>query len=787
MSVKGYLGPDGAHLIGANRIWSQDGKIIATSEGNPLEVLRRDALGNVVSGPVEIDEFGEIFNAIIDADENTIIDDRLSVQNMLRVKKNPGIGEYDSVATAVAAVTSPSITNPWVIRIGPGVYTEPAFSIPTGVTVRGDASSSVIIEPVVPNATFITMLSGSTMHHVTVQGANGVGGVGVLHSNGTGVARVSISDVIFDDNETHVSIFSNNVATPAVAALSGCTLQLPCTTGVRVESSGGLVQALVNGVLMNQTTGTPATDIMLATGSGSTLFVSDGILIQPGGNGITVTNGARLFAVSMGMSLLGKCFNVPAGGTAPIVNISGFVGRLNTVEIDIAHTTATGSAQGAFVVSSVSILSPLFSFFSSDPAGGITFTGDLSFGPTFATRSNYTSLLTRGPTMGLISGGTLTSGGGTTVNIAAGTGYYYNGSASQYKTWSGTSTVLGSDVDVFIYYDSTGTLTTNTSRPVLSNSILLGRVVTRAGAIFAIDSAPMGASNPVNKDNEFFRDGLGPVYISGSITTENATAYHLNVTAGSYYFGSNKFSPTGGTNINFTQLYRDGLGGWTSSVTNVVNNTQWDNGSGTLVTASSGTHRVKHALYLIGDGVNEKYFMVFSQQEYASLAAAVAGPIPTPPSFLRGSTVLIAALICRRNGVNFADGGEITDSRPRIGFSPAAVASATVHANLTGLVAPADDHTQYVLISNTAIASSTTLTNRRMHLVTSSSAWTLTLPAPDAGLHLVVKDASGGAQTNNITIVPPGAQTIDGAASYVLNSAYQSVTIISNGSAFFVV
>lgn len=72
---------------------------------------------------------------------------------------------------------------------------------------------------------------------------------------------------------------------------------------------------------------------------------------------------------------------------------------------------------------------------------------------------------------------------------------------------------------------------------------------------------------------------------------------------------------------------------------------------------------------------------------------------------------------------------------------------------------------------------------KKVVLVNSSSPRTITLPnAATHPIWLYIKDATGSAATNNITIVPSGGNTVDGAASFVINKNADSYLFVSNGS-----
>jgi hypothetical protein len=51
-----------------------------------------------------------------------------------------------------------------------------------------------------------------------------------------------------------------------------------------------------------------------------------------------------------------------------------------------------------------------------------------------------------------------------------------------------------------------------------------------------------------------------------------------------------------------------------------------------------------------------------------------------------------------------------------------------------------------------------------------------------AGQYFTVKDEAGNANSNNITILTTGSDTIDGQTFIILESAYAAVNIYSNGS-----
>jgi hypothetical protein len=76
----------------------------------------------------------------------------------------------------------------------------------------------------------------------------------------------------------------------------------------------------------------------------------------------------------------------------------------------------------------------------------------------------------------------------------------------------------------------------------------------------------------------------------------------------------------------------------------------------------------------------------------------------------------------------------------------------------------------------------TTLSTDQVIIVNTSTAKTINLIAsPTTGQYYRIKDVTGTAGTNNITVTP-NSGNIDGSASYTINSNYGSIDVVYTGS-----
>jgi len=211
----------------------------------------------------------------------------------------------------------------------------------------------------------------------------------------------------------------------------------------------------------------------------------------------------------------------------------------------------------------------------------------------------------------------------------------------------------------------------------------------------------------------------------------------------------------------------------------------------------SGKLEVDGAAYFDGGSLtmsNDADFIIGS-------FAAVWKTSQTVPTILAGvdgtSRTILVAEIADRN-FDFSHAGQ---SNPTI-FIHSANQSTTEWGSI------AHDQTDFVINQG---AGTTKLAGGVTHNVTTVNAATYDLATDDyilnvtypgtaavtsltlmtaqtlAGRVVHIKDASGNAGTNNITIDTEGSETIDGAATLTINTNYQSYSLYSDGSDWFII
>lgn len=99
---------------------------------------------------------------------------------------------------------------------------------------------------------------------------------------------------------------------------------------------------------------------------------------------------------------------------------------------------------------------------------------------------------------------------------------------------------------------------------------------------------------------------------------------------------------------------------------------------------------------------------------------------------------------------------------------------------------PSPSNLAYTLVNTTPYV--VLSTDDFMGVDCSGSAITIELPdAPSTGRTFVIKDITGSAATNNITVTTvSGIVLVDGSTSYIMNTNLESVTVLFSGSAYYI-
>jgi hypothetical protein len=607
-------------------------------------------------------------------------------------------GDFSSIFSAVDYLINSGNTsqsNRFIISVGPGVFIEPEIDLTSTpyVSIVGSNIQTTQIVPKNSSQHIIKIGQNNEISFLSLSGAGAgyaavyaydIGDFGQLH-------KISIYDC-----DTGLWIESDTQDTKVYGEYVDMNGEF--TYGTKSIGNNGylslanmenyyLFPTSTGGTIGNYVTGTGATiNVTSSTiegfgSSGSTAFLS-----QDGGffncSSTDVTNwdyGLRLLNV----------------GDPSKFEFNGVTFTDNTQDISVEQSSAFGLFQGISNHEKVTTISDnVYWSFLDGNDGELDITRKASVTFTDGSHTDFTTLVFEGGPMGVMNGGQITVVSALTINTEAGYGYLTksdNSGIVRRIDWIDTTLTLTSNSDLYIFINENGILSSSGSRPSSTFNIIMGRVVTNSTTVEFIDLSPVNAEHMANRYGGLLRNAIGPIYSTGSIVTENVTPFHLNVSQGEYYYASNEFMPSGGTDITFTQYYRNGLGGWITSATTLVNNTSYD-GNGSL-SALTTSYFTKHTLYLVGQGTYEKYFLVLGQNEYSTLVQAEDALLPTPPTFFTDSVTQVANIYIQQGTTGIT---QIEDIRPVIGFKAGGVNASSVHGNLLGLTA--DDHLQYLRV-----------------------------------------------------------------------------------------
>jgi hypothetical protein len=617
-----------------------------------------------------------------------------SVANRVIVQKTPGASEFSSIADAVASITTSSISTPWEVIVYPGTYIEPTISMPPYTHITGSGEYNVVVKPASSSQDLFILNTGTSVNFLQV------------YDVGTGYSAFVANNVGNFALCHKVGVFNSHTGWTVSATTADSLVFIEyCDTsggdiGFDISSSGASIYVNLENYYAFAYGGVnPAIGVRIAGPDSSANLQTFGFEGDDNqGIGLQISDGAYIDAKA------GHFFGwdigayVPNVGTGPLVNFTGVAFSGNaTKDLRLLHPDTLGTLIGTASHYKVDAATTLFtSAFADAENNQFVQTGSLFLGQTQASLTDVTPLIVETPPMGLLSGGVVSVDSGLTLAITAGKGYIQYLGNTKLISWNATTIAVSPYTAPYIYIDNDGVIAQSPVRTNNKTTITLARCLAGATSMHTVAPEAFNISQYGNDIDVYLRSTIGPVFVSGSIVSENATTPRaLDITAGSWYISTQNENPAAA--IAPTMLDMIQVSGVTmlDPITQISNSTYLSGGN--LVSVTSG-YFTKHTVYAAGNGADTRYILQHADAQYATLELAIEAPLPTP-LISPDDVPTIAAIITQEGATNIA---QILDIRPimfRTG-SGSASSGVSFHGDLSGL--SNNDHPQYLLVNGTS-------------------------------------------------------------------------------------
>jgi hypothetical protein len=601
-----------------------------------------------------------------------------------------------STQTIDAKFTLSSVMNQFIISVAPGLYIEPPVILDNYVSLIGSGTGVTVVVPQNPATALITLGEMSSIDKITINGVAAPGGIGIKINPSS--SRCFILDTIVVNCDTCIYVSNPSQRQEVYIQKSGTVG--PFTNSLFAQSNNGnelLVYYSENFIEINNDNSNAVycagDNLMIKINS--TIFSTinslyTGVQMDDGVD-CTVSNCTFLNPTI-------AIHDTNIGNRKHIIINDCIFKNSSSYDIKSEHPQSQGSINTSGDISKISIVSNSIAVMYTDSTGQseISLIGTLNLGETPETITNASDIIFFSPTMGLLHGGDITALPSNQINISEGFGYCTAGNFNTANhvvkriSWQHTSNYqLAANSTLYVYYTFNGVLSTSTSKPSDRANITLARVRTGSTEIEFIDKISTTMHHNSNYIETYNRQVFGSIFANGSLVTVD-NSLQIAVSSGKYYYGGNEFNPSGSSApTSFTMYYHVSGSFTTTANQTVIDNTQYDDLTDLVPLTNS--YYTKHSLYLVGDSSNERYLLVYGQNEYALLSDAQSAPLPNPPSYFGQGVVIIASIIVQQ-GTTFS---EVTSQRPLPSFSAAALSTTLQHGSLLGLLN--DDHPQYLL------------------------------------------------------------------------------------------
>lgn len=642
-------------------------------------------------------------NANINANSSFFL---TQVPNLIIFVEKKG-GAFMTVNAAInyinALSLAPSVTQQYTIQVGSGNFIEAPFTIPKFVQITGVDIEETTLSTSNNSSDFITMNSDTAIRDMTIIGPTGL--FNSINFTGATVVTTILGSITVENVQLRgagnslISVNSNTGS--AVCYFRRLTLIPPFTVGILINNTVGPISRIVLNQISLTNSGallSPLTGVRTMGNNTIQLVVANIVAVDQANTGqvtmFQIDSGGLFIMTDMLTNFLRSTVTINNSVLIPTVNIlSSLMLNPNTNSMIINNANALGSVNAVTPRVSISFVAgTAINIFTQSPnTGSISVSGNIQQGPSIEEITNISTSIQQSCPLGVITGGIMTNTG-LNISVTAGTGYLMSSLGSlKFLTWGVLSISISANLSRYIFITENIALQSSATLPDITTNILIGFVKTGSSSVDFYQKISEQAVHTTQLLDVANRNALGPIYSSGSATSNGSSARSFNVTSGTYYYGTHVYMPSGASPVNITGYY--GSNSSVAPFTQLATPFQYDVAG--VLTNVTAAQFVKHTLYVVNDGSDEKYILVYAQAQYASSALAQAAALAIPPSFISGNVVQIAGIVVQ-GGAAVIDA--ILDIRP-IGFRTLNAGTTPAdHQTLTNRADPTA-HSQYYLKS----------------------------------------------------------------------------------------
>jgi len=196
-------------------------------------------------------------------------------------------------------------------------------------------------------------------------------------------------------------------------------------------------------------------------------------------------------------------------------------------------------------------------------------------------------------------------------------------------------------------------IATTTQRNDTNTNVLIARVYRNGTVVHINNYAIVRANDNMRRVALRFVETQPTAWASGVMLSATGTR-NIGITAGVLWQCTNKIlisafdSSAAGT---FTYAYRDGVGGWTEQTAQTqINNTQYDDGTGTLATLTAN----RYAVAWIYIEVDNDVIVLYGQGDYTLTQANSANIPASLPPRITAQGILVGKIVIQKSAATFS-------------------------------------------------------------------------------------------------------------------------------------